>query len=421
MSQTPKHDISKTSASGSVNASATAMGRPVRVFVTVAEHSADQHAAHVVRALRMLDARIEVHALGGDALRAAGAIVHHDTVSKAAMGLRAFGRAFEVKRLLRWTDAFCRQTPMDLHICCDSWTMNVHFARGARARGVPVLYFIAPQAWASREGRVRELARVANRVACILPFEEKFFRDRGVEATFVGHPLFDEIASRRTFDAPLREVGTAPLIALPCGSRASVARANFPRQLAVAARIRSAFPEARFVVPTNAATHPVVMPMIVDAPYIIARQNSFDELIPGCDLAITVSGTATLHIAAHGVPMIVVYAASRLLWHGVGRWLVRVRTYAQVNLLINQGVDDPTRHAVPEFIPWFGTIEPVADRAIAMLKHDHERATQRRAFEKLLSQIGESGAALRVAHMALAMIRPNPVASSDPARWEADR
>src|SRR6476469_5581386 len=122
--------------------------------------------------MKQLDPTIEIHALGGEALRSAGAIVHHDTVSNATMGLAAFKRAGEVKRWLKWTREFYAKTPPDLHICCDSWTMNVHFARLAKSLGVPVLYYIAPQAWASREGRTVQLAHVTVRVGCILPFEE---------------------------------------------------------------------------------------------------------------------------------------------------------------------------------------------------------------------------------------------------------
>jgi lipid-A-disaccharide synthase len=377
-----------------------------RLFITVAERSADQHAGNLVRALKRLDPTIEVHALGGDALRSAGAIVHHDTVSNAAMGLRAFGRAFEVKRLLRWTDEFCRQSRIDLHVCCDSWTMNVHFAKQAKARSTRVLYYIAPQAWASREGRVKKLAQVADRVACILPFEEKFFRERGVDVTYVGHPLFDELRSGGGRPWAGLEAGAVSSIrvALPCGSRGSVARANFPRQLAVAEIIRRSIPDASFVVPTTSSTDAIVRAMIEGKPYVSAKRDAFDELLPGCDLAITVSGTATLHIAAHRVPMIVVYSASKLLWHTLGRWLVKIRTYAQVNLLANDGIDDPSKHIVPEFIPWFGPVEPVANRAIAMLQSRAERDVQQKSFDKLIERIGQPGASHQVAKIVMEML-----------------
>ncbi|MFT3785921.1 MAG: hypothetical protein QM770_07125 [Tepidisphaeraceae bacterium] len=374
---------------------------PKRVFITVAERSADAHAAMLVRELRKLDPTIQVDALAGDHLRDAGATVHHDTVSRAAMGLKAFKRAFEVKALLKWTDAFYARNKPDLHICCDSWTMNKHFAKLAKRHGVRVLYYIAPQAWASREGRVKLLAKVADRLACILPFEEKFFRDRGVNATFVGHPLFDEVTHP---PVPPRESGVGPIVALPCGSRKGVAKANFPRQLEVAERIRSEFPNARFHVPTTPQTHEVVTSLVRARSNFVVRQDAFDELIAPCGLAITVSGTATLHIAAHGVPMIVVYHGSPILWHLVGRWMIRIRTFAQVNLLANDGRDEPSRHIVPEFIPWYGSIDGVANCAIEMLKNPSQLEDQRMKLRSLINRIGQPGASRNAAHIAFELL-----------------
>ena len=366
--------------------------------------------------MRSLKSTIEFHALGGDALRAAGAIVHHDTVSRAAMGLAAFKRAAEVKKLLRWTREFYSTAKPDLHICCDSWTMNVHFARLAKSFGVPVLYYIAPQVWASREGRVKELAKVADAVACILPFEEKFLRDRGVSATFVGHPLFDELREISNAECQMpnedgrvhSEFGirrsASPIIALPCGSRSGVARANFPRQLEVAKRIRAAFSGVTFLVPTTPATHDIVMPLIADTPFITAERDNFDDVIRRSDLAITVSGTATLHIAALGTPMIVVYYANPVLWQAVGRWLVKIRTYAMVNLLANDGRDEPANHIVPEHIPWNGSVDGVADEAIAMLRDPARLQSMRDAMASAVAKISAPGASMNAAKLAITLL-----------------
>src|SRR5207248_2306939 len=127
---------------------------PKRIFITVAEVSADHHAAELIRALRQLDPTIICEGLGGSAMREAGATIHHETVGRAVMLLRALTRSFEIYKLLRWTRRYYQQSPADLHICIDSSGMNLHFAKVARSCGVPVLYYIAPQLWASREGRI---------------------------------------------------------------------------------------------------------------------------------------------------------------------------------------------------------------------------------------------------------------------------
>ncbi|HQY88122.1 MAG TPA: hypothetical protein PK402_05650, partial [Tepidisphaeraceae bacterium] len=299
-----------------------------------------------------------------------------------------------------------REKP-DLHICCDSWTMNKHFALLAKSMGVPVLYYIAPQAWASRESRVKKLAQIADKLACILPFEEKWFRERGVDATFVGHPLFDELKidwNRFDSDPPIDFSSRRPMIALPCGSRKGVARANFPRQLEVARQIRNVFPKAQFVVPTTDATHEVVLSYLSNMDYVVPKKNSFDAVIPLCDLAITTSGTATLHIAAHGVPMLIVYAGNPVLWHSFGKYMIRTRTFGLVNLLANDGRDDPSSHICPEFIPWYGSVEPVARRAIEMLKNPSILSDQKSKMRAMIQEIAKPGASERVAQMALDLI-----------------
>ncbi len=408
--------------------------------------------------MRELDPSLEFHALGGDALRAAGAIVHHDTVANAAMGLAAFKRAGEVKRLLSWTRAFYAKEKPDLHICCDSWTMNVHFARLAKSFDTKVFYYISPQVWASREGRVAKLKLVADRVASILPFETKFLRDRGVNATFVGHPLFDELAKcespietdipnspplaggvggggERRKDSPLRSAAPHapppnlpregggvdtrhseratqherstlpfPVIALPCGSRRGVVKNNLPRQLEVARRIKAKFPSATFLIPSTPVTHAIVEQMIAGLDYVSAEVNGFDRQIPRCDLAITVSGTATLHIAAHRVPMIIVYYVNRAAWHLIARWLVTIRTYGIVNLLANDGDDDPAKHIVPEFMPWFGPVDAVADAAIDLLEHPAKLAEQKSKIDTMLATINQPGASKNAAKIAMELL-----------------
>jgi len=170
-------------------------GPPKRIFVTVAEVSGDRHAAQLIRALRELDPTLRIEGLGGAEMREAGAVVHHETVSNAAMGWRGALRAAEVWKLLRWTRRHFARSPPDLQIGVDSPSMNFHFAKLAKARGVPVLQYVAPQLWAWREGRMKKLRRWVNHVACILPFEEPYFRSHNVNATFVGHPLFDELSA----------------------------------------------------------------------------------------------------------------------------------------------------------------------------------------------------------------------------------
>src|SRR5687768_15032807 len=160
-------------------------------------------------------------------MAAAGARLIEETVGKAAMGWRGALRAVEASRWMKLLSTRYRQAPPDLHVCVDSSAINLPFARRAKSFGVPVLYYIAPQLWASREGRMKQVRAYVDRLACIFPFEEKYFRSHGVNATFVGHPLFDELpadrSSARGFANP-----AAPTVGIIPGSRRSEVKANFP-------------------------------------------------------------------------------------------------------------------------------------------------------------------------------------------------
>jgi len=373
---------------------------PRRIFITVAEVSGDQHAAQLVRSLRELDPDLVIEGHGGPAMRSAGTRIIYETTTHAAMNLQAVARAFEMLGLLKRTRSYFQQNPPDLQICVDSPALNFHFAKLAHRLGIPVLYYIAPQLWAWREGRMKKLRRWVDRVACILPFEEEYFRRHGVDATFVGHPLFDHLPHARDgSEAAGHFPNRPPIVGLLPGSRKSEAVHNFPHQLEVATRIREAFPGATFLVPTTPATDPVVARLAKDFPNLERGEGAFDRMVPRCDLCITVSGTATLHVAGHGVPMIVVYRGSPLLWHFIGRWIIRTRTFSLVNLLA-----DTRQHIVPEFVPWHGSNEPVAAVAIDYLQHPEKLDEQREKLKHLIRSLDRPGASMNAAKLALQMM-----------------
>jgi lipid-A-disaccharide synthase len=393
---------------------------PQRVFITAAEVSGDLHASHLIQSLRELEPDLVIEGHGGPLMRAAGAVIHTETTANAAMGFSALARVKEMFELLKWTRLHFRKSPPDLQICVDSPALNFHFAKAAHAVGTPVLYYVAPQLWAWREGRMKKVRKWVDKVACILPFEEPYYRSHGVDATFVGHPLFDELKAPAGEARPVRDFGDAPIIGLLAGSRRSEAARNFPRMLEVAAAIRKRFANARFLLPTTAATDPIVRGHVKALPpssilhppssSFSIQQGAFDEFVPRCDLVITVSGTATLHVALHNTPMIVVYYGRPLTWNAVGRWLIKTRTYALVNLLAAEGSlawsgrVTPAMHIVPEFIPWYGSTQPVAEHAASLLSDRQKLAGQRERLAALARKLDRPGASMAVARMAMQML-----------------
>ena len=346
-------------------------------------------------------------------MREAGATIHIETTANAAMGVSAIGRVKEMFALLKWTRKYFKSTPPDLQICVDSPALNFHFAKIGHNAGTPVLYYVAPQLWAWREGRMKKLRKWVDRLACILPFEEKYFRSHDVNATFVGHPLFDELNSSEGVARGVRTFGDSPIVGLLAGSRKSEAVKNFPRMLEVTEKIQRKFPNARFLLPTTAATDPIVHAYVATLPdrtQFEIRQDAFDEMVPQCDLVITVSGTATLHVALHNVPMIVVYQGNPVTWNAIGKWLIKTRTYSLVNLLAadpalaSSGRVSSDMHVVPEFIPWYGSTNPVAGYALEMLEHPQGLHAQRASLAKLVKRLNHLGASKKVARMALEML-----------------
>ena len=147
------------------------------------------------------------------------------------------------------------------------------------------------------------------------------------------------------------------------------------------------------------------------APVTRAGVDAFDEMVPRCDLCLTVSGTPTLHVAGYNVPMIVVYHGNPVLWHGLGRWLIRVPTRTLVNLLAVGPGGTPSQHPTPEFTPWYGQagIDAVANLALDYLRHPEKLEAQRAKLDALVRSLDKPGASMNVARMALRMMRPELV------------
>lgn len=372
-----------------------------RIFITVGEVSGDNHAAGMVAALKRLDPDVIVEGIGGPRMQAAGAVIHHETTRRAAMSFHAIKRVGEIRKLEKWLrERYASADKPDLHVCVDSSGFNLRFAKLAKEAGVPVLYYVAPQLWASREGRIEQMKRCVDRLACIFPFEEKWFTDRGVRATFVGHPLFDHLPTDRLSRIPpARFPERSPVIGVVAGSRRSEVKDNFPPLLEVMRQLRAKHPDVRFLLPTTPAGHEVIRQTLAGATDgIEVREDAFDDMIPQCDLVLCKSGTSTVHVAAYGVPMIVVYRVSTLLWYAVGRWVIKTPKIAMVNILAGN-ID-----LVPEFIPWNGDPEPIVACAESLLSDPSKLATMRANLLKLIEPLDHRGASENVARMAMEMV-----------------
>jgi lipid-A-disaccharide synthase len=401
------------------------------VFLSALEPSADLHAAELITAIqrRCPDARFI--GLGGPRMRAAGCETLCDITGRSAMLLSAVRIAGDALRLLQRVDRFFAAGGADVFVPVDSPTFNLPLARRAKARRLPVVYYIAPQVWAWAEFRLRKVRQRTDQLAVILPFEEAYFRAHRIPATFVGHPLMQSLP-RRTPEAGLidefRGLGR-PLIACLPGSRRHVVNEVLPGQIEVCRRILSRYPDAGFLfaaanderaqdIRAAIRTAGRATPGSRSAPSrplpcrIETGRNA--EVILAADLVLVASGTATLEVAYYRRPMIVMYNASKWGYRLLARWLIRTPHLSLVNILAGRAL-------VPEFMPYFESIEPIASEALDLLGDPTRRASMTAGLDALVRDLGshradEEAAALvldacRTPSPGAKRVRPGPVGS----------
>jgi len=327
----------------------------LKVFISAVEHSGDAHCANLITALQRKNYDIDFVGLGGPRMARAGCQLLEQTTAKAAMIYNAFGQIWRYYRLIKRVSAYIKNNKIDLVIVCDSPAFNFHIAAAARKAGVKTLFYVAPQLWAWAPWRIRKLHKYCDRLVCILPFEQQWFSQRGIKAEFVGNPLFDGLE----FDpanSVKKYMGFNPenaVIALMPGSRKAEIDSLWPAMQQIAKRLKRSWPGVKFaVVAVDQESIRHLQDMQIEGFICEYSISSVTEAAQQADFTIVASGSATLQVAAAGCPMVVMYQSSRILWHLLGRWLVRSKYLSLVNILADKKL-------VPEFMPCFSSIEPI--------------------------------------------------------------
>ena len=370
------------------------MGAP-RILISAGEPSGDLHGAGVARALRRRWPDARLYGFGGTQMRAAGVelIAHVDEL--AVMGFAEVARHLPFFiGLLRDVRQRLDAEPPDLVIPIDYPGFNLRLARMARDRGVPVLYYIAPQVWAWHRSRMRELAANTDRLAVILPFEEALFREHGATAAFVGHPLLDlpdDIPAREAFCASLGIDAGKPILALFPGSRAQEVRRHLALFESAAERVRRARPDVQPVIAVGDA-----VPAELYARAGAARTHESRALLQHAAAALVKSGTTTLQAAVAGTPMVIAYQMHPLSY-AIARRVVEVPHVGLVNLVAGERL-------APEFIQDEATPSALADALLPLLSEGPERARTVARLERVRAALqapaGAGDAAERVAALA---------------------
>ncbi len=370
-------------------------------MIVAGEASGDAHGAGVVRALRQRLPDAVFFGIGGRQMRAEGVEILAEADSLSVVGITevfaklpalSHGRA-------RARNAIRIRRP-DLLICIDFPDFNLHLAAFAKANGVPVLYYISPQIWAWRRGRVKKIGRRVDHVAVILPFEATFYKQHGIAASFVGHPLLEHYPEPVSPPAAGRD-GASPTVGLLPGSRDREVMALMPVMLDAARRIRQRLPGTRFLLSRAPNVDALLFDRVLHGqdgplPELTISDGPVRDVFDNCHMLVAASGTVTLEAAIAGVPMVIIYKVSPVSYW-MGRALIRVNHIGLANLIAGRTI-------VPELIQDQVTPEAVAGAASGLLEHPEDLERMRAALLQVRHQLGRSGASGRVADIALGLM-----------------
>lgn len=374
-----------------------------RILIVTGEASGDLHGAHLVKALKELSPALQIVGVGGGSMREAGAELVKDIPQLDVMGLIGLSAVKTMLQRISRIRTLIKSERWDLVVLIDNPGLNFHFARVARACGLRVLYYIAPQVWAWRRGRMRWIQQRVDHVLAILPFEEPLYKQAGVRCTFVGNPLLDEVAPSYDRQALRRQFGLSdagPVIGLFPGSRKGELLEHIPLLLETVKRLAGRHPAIQFILAqASSIQDQFLADLLKESPVPIrVFRNQASEVMAASDLLVVKSGTSTLQAAVVGTPMILFYRASSWLTYRLARLLIRVPWIGLANLVAGRGV-------VPELIHDEATPERLVEETERLLRDPRAYEEMKAALVTVRQALGTPGASRRAAAAVLAECR----------------
>ena len=373
-----------------------------KILLVAGEASADLHGSHVVRELKRIDPSVHMYGIGGEELRRAGMAILFDARDLSVVGIvEVVSRLPHIRKVFNTLKRQIEEAPPELLILLDYPDFNLRLAAVAKKHRVPVLYYISPQIWAWRQGRVKKIARIVDHMAVVFPFEVPLYEKEGVPVQFVGHPLLDREIPAFDSAGSLEAFGMKPgwpVIGLLPGSRKSEIERLLPVMLAAAERIRKEYPLAQFIIPVAPGISREEIETWVaqkNVPVTMVK-NQLHRALQVCSLVLVASGTATLETALMKKPMIILYKIS-FLTYLIGRLMIRVPCIGLANIVAGTQV-------VPELIQADASPQRIAGEALALLKSPERLAAMERDLGRIRERLGAPGASARVARIAYDML-----------------
>jgi lipid-A-disaccharide synthase len=357
----------------------------VKLAIVAGEASGDLHASEVVRELKVLDPTLETFGIGGDLLAREGmGIVHH----AREMGIVGFFNVLRhlpmFRRIFRELMERIKRERPDAVLLVDYPGFNLRVARRSKELGLHVVYYISPQLWAWRSGRVRHIAKYVDRMIVVFPFEEEFYRKHGVPVAYVGHPLIEQLQGIRR-----GERGAILRVALLPGSRRGEVEGLLPAMLDAIEELRQERPVDAFIVQAPTIAREILEGIVRGrGSSVTIVPHDGGEAVASADVALSASGTATLEAAVLGTPVVVMYRLSRANYL-LGRWLVKIPHFSLINIIAGKRV-------VPELVQSEVRGRRIAEEVREIVRPGHYEEV-RAELDAVRAKLGRPGASRRVA------------------------
>ena len=373
-----------------------------RIMIVAGEASGDIYGAELVRETQNLKPELVFFGIGGERMREAGVQTLVDSAEMAVVGLVEVFKHFDVigSAFIRLRNIL-RSDPPPLLILIDYPGFNLRLARVAKKAGVKVLYYISPQIWAWRQGRVKKIARLVDHMAVILPFEERFYLQAGVPVTFVGHPMLDLVNVALDRSAAAASFNLDPsrkIVGLFPGSRLNEIERLLPVIIGAAVKLKEQFPDIQFILPlASTLKMENIAPQLKAANLqVTISRDRIHDLIRACDAVISVSGTVTLEIALVGTPMVIIYRLSPLTYQ-LAKRLVKIPNIGLCNIVAGETV-------VQELIQAEASPDKIAAEIGTILTNSSYACTISQKLAVVREKLGTGGASKKMAQLILSFL-----------------
>ncbi|MEY3807523.1 MAG: hypothetical protein RI893_499 [Pseudomonadota bacterium] len=366
------------------------------------ESSGDQHAANMFVELQKLQSDIVGLGMGSAKMAQAGIDIRYDSANIAVIGVVEVIKHYaEIRRALTLMQQLVSSERPDLLVCVDYKEFNFKLARYAKQQGIKVLFYVSPQVWAWRPGRVKAYGKVIDMMAVIFPFETAYYDAENVPVRYVGHPSVDKVHAQFGKDEDLSHFGldkNHPIVGLLPGSRTNEIKRLLPVMLAAAKKIQDNFPGCQFILPQADSISDVMLEdCISQSPLnITVIKNQPYDVIQCCDAVMTSSGTATLEIALLNVPMVIVYKLSTLTYW-LGRWLVNIPFIGLPNIVLGKSI-------IKELIQHAATAENLSAEVIKIMTDQSYAEQMRENLNSVKQQLGQGGGSRNMAQLVVEML-----------------